>query len=83
MGDNELKAAVLRKMLMHHWIGGKHTALDNIPKGFPMHMRSDVARVTEDLIREGFIMRKPTSYGEHVSLNPKMVYEAKKLAGMV
>ena len=22
------------------WIGGKHTALDNIPKGFPPHVRN-------------------------------------------
>lgn len=83
MDDTELKAAILRKMLMHRWIGGKHTALDNIPKGFPLHVRNDVAQVTEDLIRDGFIVRKPTSYGEHVSLNPKLVYEAKKISGMV
>ena len=83
MGDSELKAAVLRKMLMHRWIGGKHTDIDNIPKGFPMHVRNDIARVTQDLIREGFIVRKPTGYGEHVSLNPKKVYEAKKIAGIV
>jgi hypothetical protein len=82
MDDNELKAAVLRKMLMHRWIGGKHTAIDNIPKGFPPYIRNDISRVTEDLIREGFIVRKPTSYGEHVYLNPKRVYEAKKIAGM-
>lgn len=82
MEGNELKAAVLRKMLMHRWIDGKHTALDNIAKGFPMHVRNDVARVTQDLIKEGFVIRKPTSYGEQVSLNPRKVYEAKKIAGI-
>jgi hypothetical protein len=78
MNDKELRVAILRKMLMHSWIGGKHIALDNIPKGFPSHVRNDVARVAESLIREGFIIRKPTSYGEHVSLNPKQAFEAKK-----
>jgi hypothetical protein len=34
MDDNELKAAILRKMLMHRWIGGKHTAIDNYPERF-------------------------------------------------
>ncbi len=48
-----------------------------------MHVRNGVTRITEDLIREGFIVRKPTSYGEHVYLNPKRVYEAKKMAGIV
>ncbi|MBI4896273.1 MAG: hypothetical protein HY832_01880 [Candidatus Aenigmarchaeota archaeon] len=67
---------------MHRWIGGKHTAIDNIPKGFPSHVRNDVMQATLELMKEGFIMRKPTNYGEHVYLNPKMVYEAKKIAGM-
>ena len=60
MNDNELKAAVLRKMLMHRWIGGKHTALDNIPKGFPLHVRNDVARITEDLIRDCLLYTSPS-----------------------
>ncbi len=82
MEESELKAIVLRKMLMHRWIGGKHTAIDNIPKGFPPHIRNDVSHATNELIRGGFIIRKPTSYGEHVSLNPNKVYEAKRLAGL-
>ncbi len=83
MDDNALKAAVLRKMLMHRWIGGKHTALDNIPKGFPPHVRNDITRAAQELVKEGFIIRKPTSYGEHVSLNPERVYDAKKIAGII
>ena len=83
MEDNELKAIMLRKMLMHRWIGGKHTSIDNIPKGFPPHVRNDVARVTKDLIREEFIVRKSTGYGEHVYLNPGKVFEAKRIAGIV
>ncbi|MBI3190096.1 hypothetical protein HYZ41_00155 [archaeon] len=46
-------------------------------------IRNDVARVAQDLIREGFVVRKPTSYGEHVYLNPKRVYDAKKIAGII
>lgn len=82
MEDNEIKAAILRKMLMHRWIGGKHTSIDNIPKGFPQHERNRVTSLTTELIREGFILRKPTNYGEEVSLNPNRVYEAKKLSGL-
>ena len=83
MEDSEVKAAILRKMLMHKWIGGKHTSIDNIPKGFPQHERKRVTDLTKELIKEGFILHKPTSYGEQVSLNPKRVYEAKKLTGVV
>ena len=42
-----------------------------------------IAHLPSTIYREGFIVRKPTSYGEHVYLNPKRVYEAKKLAGIV
>ena len=83
MEDSELRIAVLRKMLRHRWIGGKHTDIDNIPKGFPRHVRSDIARVTQDLLKEGFIVCKPTSYGEHVYLNPRKVHEAKRIAGIL
>ena len=81
--DHELRVAVLRKMLRHRWIGGKHTDIDNIPKGFPPHVRNGIVEVTQDLIREGFIVRKPTNYGEHVFLNPGKVHEAKKITGML
>ncbi len=82
MSDLEIRVEVLRKMLRHRWIGGKHTSLDNLPKGFPQHVRSDVSRVVKDLIRDGFIILKPTSYGQEVSLAPSKVFEAKKLTGM-
>ena len=37
------------------------------------------AKIAEELAREGFIIKKPTSYGLQVSLNPKMSQEIKKL----
>ncbi len=82
MDDDEIKVAILRKMLMHRWVGGRHTSIDNIPKGFPQHERGRIAGLTKELIKDGFILHKPTSYGEEVSLNPKKVYEAKKLTGI-
>ena len=83
MEDSEIKVDVLRKMLRHRWIGGKHTSIDNIPKGFPQHERKRVGDLTKELIKEGFVLHKPTSYGEKISLNPKRVYEAKKLTGII
>jgi acyl carrier protein phosphodiesterase len=83
MEDNEIKIAILRKMLMHRWIGGKHTSVDNVPKGFPQHERGRVAELVKELMIDGFILRKPTSYGEEVSLNPNKVYEAKRMTGMI
>ena len=83
MEPSDIKIEILRKMLRHRWIGGKHTSIDNIPKGFPQHEKQNVVDVTKLLIKEGFILHKPTHYGEEVSLNPSRVYEAKKIAGII
>ncbi len=65
-------------MVRHRWWGGKHTAFDNIPKGFPKELWKNVKKETEQLIREGLVVPKPTSYGLHVSLNVKMKAEIEK-----
>lgn len=75
----ELRKIILRKMVRHTWWGGKHTAFDNLPKGFPKEFWKDVKKEAEKLIREGFIVKKPTSYGLHVSLNVKMKSEIEKI----
>ena len=49
--------------------GGKHTSIDNLASGIPSHLRGDAKDVAEDLIREGLLLKKPTGYGKHVSLN--------------
>ncbi|XES77822.1 MAG: hypothetical protein ACBZ72_02815 [Candidatus Bathyarchaeia archaeon] len=71
--DKKIRQAILRKMLRQEFIGAKHTSIENIPKGFPKHMRKDVADITRQLNKEGFIIFKPKPDAIHVSLNPKML----------
>jgi len=68
----ELRKRILQKMVRHNWWGGKHTAFDNLPKGFPNELWKDVKKEIHSLIKEGFIIKKPTGYGLHVSLNVEM-----------
>ncbi|MFH0870060.1 MAG: hypothetical protein V1866_03310 [archaeon] len=75
---DELEKDVLRKMLHHKFIGEKHTSIDNLPKGFPKHIRGDIKKAAENLIRKGFIMAKPTSYGLEVSVDPKQLEEIRQ-----
>ena len=75
----EVRKQILRKMARHRWWAGKHTAYDNIPKGFPNDLWKDVKNELEQLIREGFIMEKPTGYGLHISLNIRMKAEIEKI----
>ena len=74
----EIRRRILRKMVRHNWWGGKHTAFDNIPKGFPKEIWKDVKKELEQLAREGLILKKPTGYGLHVSLNVRMKPEIEK-----
>lgn len=69
MGD--IRRVLLRKLVKHGYWGSRHTSFDNLPKGFPSHLRKDVKKVAKELIKEGILLRKPTSYGTETSLNPR------------
>ena len=56
-------------------IGGAHTHFDTLTKGFPSHLGKDVKKISRDIIKEGFIITKPTSYGLQVSLNKGRIVE--------
>ncbi len=60
-------------------MGGAHTSFDNLPKGFPGHIRGEVKDVANQLIKENFLISKPTSYGVEVSLNPDKKKEIEEL----
>ncbi len=73
--EERLKWWVLHKMLLHTWVGKKHTNIDNIPKGQPKHLYKIIKNVIKDFRRENLILFKPTSYGIQVSLNPRRIEE--------
>ncbi|RLI27748.1 hypothetical protein DRO58_03645 [Candidatus Bathyarchaeota archaeon] len=66
---------ILEKMFYDRLIGARHTSADNIPKGFPKHLRGEARKALRSLIRKGLVVAKPTSYGLEVSLNPKRLEE--------
>ena len=43
--------------------------------GFPAHLGKDIKKIANQLIKEGLIITKPTSYGLQVSLNKDRVVE--------
>ncbi len=82
--DGELKAWILYKLAKHGYFHGRHTDFENIAKGFkPQHLGKEgkkrITKLAEDLIKSGFIMKKPTSYGLHVYLNSEKSKEIKEL----
>jgi hypothetical protein len=75
----EIRAKILWKMYRHRYIGEKHTDIDNLPKGFPEHEHKLVKKAVRKLIKDGFLIVKTTRYGKHVSINPKMIAEVRKV----
>jgi hypothetical protein len=70
---------VLKKLYNHNFIGGKHTSEDNVPKSFPKHLHGEVKKALKNLIRQGYVKPKITSYGLEVSLNPRKIEEIKEI----
>ena len=70
---------ILRKMYFYGYIGGKHTSVDNLQKSFQKHERGDVKEAVKVLIKANLIIPKSTGYGQHCSLNPRMIDEIEKM----
>ena len=73
--EDKIKATIFYHLRRKKVIGNVHTHYDTLKKGFPSHSGKNVEKVVKNLIREGFIITKPTSYGLQVSLNRKRVIE--------
>ena len=74
-----IEKTILTKMYRHGYIGGKHTSEDNIPKGLPKHVHGEVKKALKNLIRQGYIIPKVTSYGLEVSLDSARISEIKQI----
>lgn len=74
--EDELKASILFKLHRRGNWGASHTAFDNLEKGFKdtelgRHGARRIDKMARELIRQGWVIPKPTSYGLQVSLNPR------------
>lgn len=76
LSDDEIMATSLLKLHKRANWGASHTEFDNLQKGFKdtdlgKHGAKRVEKLARELIRQGWIIPKPTSYGLQVSLNPR------------
>ena len=76
--ENKIKATILYNLRRKKVIGGVHTHFDTIKRGFPSHLGKDINKVAKSLIKDGFILLKPTSYGLQVSLNKDKINEYRR-----
>ena len=75
----ELKKIILRKLYRRRVIGGKHTAVEHLTSGLPKHVAGAAKDAVTELIKEGLILSKHTSYGLQVSLNPERIDEISRI----
>jgi hypothetical protein len=73
-----VRKAILKKLFKHRYIGGRHTELRNVFKGFPPNLIKEFKEEVKNLIREGFLISKISTGEIHVSLNPRMLEEIRK-----
>ena len=52
MQREEIVRNLLRKLFYLGKWGGAHTSFDNLPKGFPKHIRGNVKDVAKELIKK-------------------------------
>lgn len=71
----DFRKHILRKLFRRRAIGGRHTAIEHVISGIPGHERGAAKKVADELINEGLIIPKPTSYGLQISLNPERLDE--------
>lgn len=70
--DDEIKGKVLHKLTRAGKFKHSHTAIENLQKGFPPELRGKVKDIIKELKKEQILISKPTSYGEHISINLNM-----------
>lgn len=83
-----VKRFILRKLINLGKIGGAHTALINLTKGLPLHFRSSkkgkkiIKRAIKQLINEGYLLSKPSTGEQHISINPRKVKQIELFLGI-
>ncbi len=75
INDETIKARLLYHLRKKRVIGGVHTHFDTLRRGFPKHLGKEVENNSKELIKEGWLITKPTSYGLQVSLNKEKLIE--------
>lgn len=67
----KIKLHILKKLFDQRCWMHKHFSINNIPKGLPPHERDSkiIKKAIDELIKEQWLLAKPTHYGLELSLN--------------
>ena len=83
-----IKRFMLRKLINLGKVGGSHTAVFNLSKGLPTHIRPNrksqkaIKQAIKELINDSFLLSKPSTGEQHVSINPRKIKEIKEFLNL-
>jgi hypothetical protein len=65
--DEEL--SIFYKLWRNRCFGKGHILIDNVVDGFPTNIQKQMGQSVNNLIRKGYLGRKPTKHGQAVYIN--------------
>ena len=84
MKDTEyqkIRFHILNKLHLRRKWGASHTSIDLVSKGLSSHRIGDAKKIVNELIVEGFLLKKPSTKELHVSLNLGKKAEIDRIIG--
>ena len=75
MQEEEIQATLLYHLRRKNVMGAKHTSYDTLKFGFPKHLGKEIEQAIQRILKKGWLITKPTSYGLQVSLNKEKLPE--------
>ena len=79
---DKIKLHILLKLIRKRMWQHKHTSIHNLPKGMPDYLRDNklIKKVISDLLKNNWLLSKPTHYGLELSLN---IEKKKEIEGYI
>jgi hypothetical protein len=76
---DEIVYHVIYYLFNQHYIGKRHTNIENVARGVPKHDQGSCISVARDLLKQRLLIPKKTKHGFNISLNPRMIKEIRKI----
>ena len=77
--NDSVSVFVLEKLYRNRIIDAKHISFEDLVTGSPKHVRGDIKKKLQKLVKVNLILQHPTSYGMQYTLNSKRLDDIRKI----
>lgn len=78
----DFETKILFNLLWMGYVGGRHTS-DNVIKNFPKTKERRQKKPWKKCYNKGYLILKPTHYGQEISINPRILKDIRKMPGII